>query len=190
MAATLRGSAAKNVMQANLNNLSTYGILKEMRQDDLLVLVEALIAVKCLRVSRGEYPTVSITELGERVMRELEEIELPLPEDKFRQYEEGPPPSTAMQSYALFCQGLSVDEIAAQRKLVKSTIEAHLLDCMQTGFAVDTARLVSEADRLLIEEAMAAQGPVKFKILLESLPEGITYNMIRFVVASRPNPEG
>jgi ATP-dependent DNA helicase RecQ len=81
LAATLRGSAAKNVMQANLNELSTYSLLRDVRLEDLLVYIDALCAADCLRVSAGAYPTVSITELGERVMREQEQIELGLAED-------------------------------------------------------------------------------------------------------------
>ncbi len=80
LAATLRGSAAKNVIQANLNDLSTYGLLREMKQEDLMGFIDALIAASCLRVKPGNYPTVSITELGERVMREREEVELCLPD--------------------------------------------------------------------------------------------------------------
>jgi ATP-dependent DNA helicase RecQ len=82
LAATLRGSAAKNVMQAHLNELSTYGLLNDMRQDDILLYIDALCAAGCLRVSPGEYPTISITELGERVMREQERIQLALPGDR------------------------------------------------------------------------------------------------------------
>jgi ATP-dependent DNA helicase RecQ len=78
LAASLRGSAAKNVMQAHLNQLSTYGLLKDMRQEDILLYIEALLSTGCLRVSAGTYPTVSITELGERVMREQEQVELSL----------------------------------------------------------------------------------------------------------------
>jgi ATP-dependent DNA helicase RecQ len=78
LAASLRGSAAKNVMTAHLNELSTYGLLKDMRQEDILFYIEALLSGGCLRVSGGTYPTVSITELGERVMREQEKIELAL----------------------------------------------------------------------------------------------------------------
>ena len=78
LAASLRGSAAKNVMQAKLNELSTYGLLKDMRQEDILLYIEALLAAGCLRVSAGAYPTISITELGDRVMREQEQIELAL----------------------------------------------------------------------------------------------------------------
>jgi ATP-dependent DNA helicase RecQ len=79
LAASLRGSAAKNVVESHLNELSTYGLLKEMRQDDILVYIDALVRSDCLRVSPGVYPTVSITELGERVMREQEQVELALP---------------------------------------------------------------------------------------------------------------
>jgi ATP-dependent DNA helicase RecQ len=78
IASTLRGSAAKNVLQAHLNELSTYGLLKDMRQDDILLYIEALVTARCLQVSAGEYPTVSITELGDRVMRQVERVELAL----------------------------------------------------------------------------------------------------------------
>lgn len=79
LAGTLRGSAAKNLMQAHLNELSTYGLLQDVRQEDVLIYIDALCAAGCLRVSGGAYPTVSITELGERVMREQELVELAIP---------------------------------------------------------------------------------------------------------------
>jgi ATP-dependent DNA helicase RecQ len=78
LAATLRGSAAKNVMRAHLNELSTYGLLKDMKQDDILLYIDALCGGRCLQVSSGEYPTISITDLGNRVMREQERILLAL----------------------------------------------------------------------------------------------------------------
>ncbi len=80
LAGTLRGSAAKNVIEAKLNELSTYGLLKDLRQEVVLILIDALVVARCLRMSPGAYPTVSITELGERVMREQEKMELELPE--------------------------------------------------------------------------------------------------------------
>ena len=79
LASTLRGSAGKQVMEAHLNELSTYGLLKDMRQDDILVFIDALLSAGCLHVSPGAYPTVSVTELGNRVMREREQIELAIP---------------------------------------------------------------------------------------------------------------
>lgn len=79
LAGTLRGSAAKNVIEAKLNELSTYGLLKDLRQEVVLLLIDSLVAARCLKLSPGAYPTVSITELGERVMREQQRIDLALP---------------------------------------------------------------------------------------------------------------
>lgn len=185
LASTLRGSAAKNVMQAHLNELSTYGLLKDMRQEDILLYIDALCATGCLRVSPGEYPTISITELGDRVMREQERIELAIPEGghAISDDEEGAPPKTALQTLALHRQGLSVAEIAKQRGLVPNTIESHLVDCLGAGLPVDTSKLVSPESRKQIEEAVEMHGTEKLKPIHDSLPESITYNEIRFVVA-------
>ncbi|HET6853813.1 MAG TPA: ATP-dependent DNA helicase RecQ [Pyrinomonadaceae bacterium] len=78
LVSTLRGSAAKQVLTARLNELSTYGLLKEMAQDEVQSYVDALVEARCLRVKGGAYPTISTTELGDRVMREQERIELSL----------------------------------------------------------------------------------------------------------------
>ncbi len=79
LVATLRGSASKQVMSAGLNELSTYGLLKDMPNDELQLYVDALVEARCLRVKGGAYPTVSTTDLGDRVMREQEKVELSLP---------------------------------------------------------------------------------------------------------------
>ena len=79
LAATLRGSASKQVMSAALNELSTYGLLKDMLQDEIQIYIDALIAAGCLKVKGGAYPTISNTDLGDRVMREQEQITLALP---------------------------------------------------------------------------------------------------------------
>ncbi|MEP6719294.1 MAG: RecQ family ATP-dependent DNA helicase, partial [bacterium] len=185
LAATLRGSAAKNVMQAHLNELSTYGLLKDMRQDDILLYIDELCAAGCLRVSAGEYPTISITDLGERVMREQERIQLGLTDDGLAENEAEPLlPQTALQTYTFFRNGHSVADIARLRELVTNTIEGHLAECIAAGLAVDLTRLVSDSDRLQIEKAIAEHGSEKLKPIRESLPESITYNMIRFVVSA------
>jgi len=79
LAATLRGSASKSVLDAQLNDLSTYGLLKDMAQDEILLFIEALVSARCLSVTKGQYPTVSITEFGNRVMLEKDKVELTLP---------------------------------------------------------------------------------------------------------------
>ena len=76
---TLRGSAAKQIVKAALNELSTYGLLRDMAHDELELYIDALIDAGCLKVVGKQYPTISTTELGDRVMREQEQIELALP---------------------------------------------------------------------------------------------------------------
>ncbi|HKO97005.1 MAG TPA: RecQ family ATP-dependent DNA helicase [Pyrinomonadaceae bacterium] len=183
LASTLRGSAAKNVMHSHLNELSTYGLLNDMRQEDILTYIEALCDAGCLQVSKGEYPTVSLSELGGRVMREQEQVQLAIPDGPTEQ-ENGPPP-TAQQTFALHRQGMSVAEICAHRGLVANTIEGHLVDCLIAGFDVDVSRMVSIEERKLIEEAISEHGTERLKPLRDSLPESITYNQIRLVVAQR-----
>ena len=75
---TLRGSSAKQLLTAKLNELSTYGLLRDMANDELEAYIDALIEARCLRVKGGAYPTISTTELGDRVMREQEQIALSL----------------------------------------------------------------------------------------------------------------
>jgi len=76
---TLRGSAAKQIVTAQLNELSTYGLLRDMAADEVEIYIDALVAARCLKVKGGAYPTIATTELGDRVMREQERIMLTLP---------------------------------------------------------------------------------------------------------------
>src|SRR5438105_294688 len=79
LAATLRGSRSSKLAQAGLDQLSTYGILSGMTQDEILLYVDALVAAGCLHVTGGAYPTVSITQSGGEVMRERASVLLALP---------------------------------------------------------------------------------------------------------------
>ena len=190
LASTLRGSAAKNVIQAQLNELSTYGLLKDMRQDDILLYLDALVSAECLLVRAGEYPTISITELGERVMRQQAQVELGLPQTTAHadQYErdlevEIAPTRTMLDTYALHKRGLSVEQIAGERNCTPRTIEGHLINCLQAGYEMDISEFVPDASRVLIEAAMTEHGVQKLRPIRDSLPDTITYSMIRFVIA-------
>ncbi len=80
VAAVLRGSGSKQVIEHHLDQLSTYGLLKDMTQDDITALVKALIQSGCIVVGRGQYPTVSLTDFGREVMMSRAEVMLDLPE--------------------------------------------------------------------------------------------------------------
>ena len=79
LAATLKGSRAKNVLHAGLDKLSTYGLLSNLTLDELEMWVDTLVRARCLSVTTGEYPTVSLSELGDDVMRERQAVELAFP---------------------------------------------------------------------------------------------------------------
>ncbi|MDQ3819798.1 MAG: RecQ family ATP-dependent DNA helicase [Acidobacteriota bacterium] len=196
LASTLRGSRARPVLQAGLDELSTYGILDDMTQEELMIYIDALVAAGCLKVTGGAYPTVSITQLGGDVMRERAEVELALQETTLSvlataAYNPVPsvkapklkPISTVDETYNLYNEGLSIEEICQQRGLTAMTVEKHLAECITEGRPFDISRHVSDEDRRLIEEAIRQLGTKLLRPLRDALPQRINYRMIRFVVA-------
>jgi ATP-dependent DNA helicase RecQ len=80
IAKTLAGSKSKDVVDARLDQLSTYGLLSEQGEDYVWSLLDALIRAGCLVLSTGEYPTLSLTPLGWEVMQKKKSVPLALPE--------------------------------------------------------------------------------------------------------------
>jgi ATP-dependent DNA helicase RecQ len=80
VAAVLRGSRSRQVIDHHLDRLSTYGLLKEMTQDDITAFIKALIEAACIAVGRGQYPTVGLTDFGREVMAARAEVILALPD--------------------------------------------------------------------------------------------------------------
>jgi ATP-dependent DNA helicase RecQ len=207
LASTLRGSRSAKLSQAGLDGLSTYGILSGMTQDEILLYVDALVAAGCLHVAAGTYPTVAITQAGGEVMHERETVRLALPPLTYNTSYVAPassrasssttprvptPPKagTVEETYALYEQGLTVEEICAQRGLTEITVEGHLAACILEGRPFDVSQFVASQDRAEIEHAAARLGTERLKPLRESLPRHITYRMIRFVVADLQRAAG
>ncbi|HEV7892692.1 MAG TPA: RecQ family ATP-dependent DNA helicase [Pyrinomonadaceae bacterium] len=207
LASTLRGSRSAKLSQMGLDQLSTYGILSGMTQDETLLYVDALVAAGCLQVTPGAYPTVALTQAGGEVMRERETVRLALPplrrnashsapassreaSSSTSRAPAQPKASTMDETYALYEQGLTVEEICAQRGLTEITVEGHLAACILEGRAFDVSQFVTSQDRAEIEHAAAHLGTERLKPLRESLPRHITYRMIRFVVADLQRAAG
>ncbi|MDQ3745561.1 MAG: RecQ family ATP-dependent DNA helicase [Acidobacteriota bacterium] len=223
LASVLRGSRSAKLSQVGLDQLSTYGILSGMTQDEILLYVDALVAAGCLHVTSGAYPTVAITQLGNEVMRERETVRLALPAFVYEvapartsspraavssqraavssrrassSFSDSPAPapapkvSTVDETYALYEQGLTVEEICRQRGLTEITVEGHLAACILQGRPFDLSRHVTTEARAQIEAAVARLGTERLKPLREALPRHITYRMIRFVVADLQRAAG
>jgi len=58
----LRGSEAQALLQRRYNELSTYGLLREMAEPEVRYYIEALIYLDLLQVTEGEYPVVKWTD--------------------------------------------------------------------------------------------------------------------------------
>ncbi|MCX7003304.1 MAG: ATP-dependent DNA helicase [bacterium] len=79
IAQVLVGSRAKEVLDAGLDQLTTYALLADEGSEYVWELLEALIAAGCIAVSTGKYPTLSLTPLGHEVMHARSAVALTLP---------------------------------------------------------------------------------------------------------------
>ncbi|MGB8509683.1 MAG: RecQ family ATP-dependent DNA helicase [Pyrinomonadaceae bacterium] len=207
LAATLRGSRSAKITQGGLDQLSTYGILRDMTQDEIIAYVDALVSANCLNPTTGAYPTISLSKFGSDVMRGRESVKLALPDMSIpaahgtatptrmndggssrptgarASVGAGAKASTVDETYSLYEGGLTIEEIVGQRGISEMTIEKHLAECIVEGRAFDVSQHVSDADRALIEIAVEGLGTERLKPLRDALPQHVTYRMIRFVVA-------
>jgi len=77
----LLGSQAAPILEAGLDRVSTYGILKVEGSVYVEALFDALESADLVRTEQsGEYPLLKLTPLGAQVMRQVESVLLELPE--------------------------------------------------------------------------------------------------------------
>lgn len=67
-AAVLAGSRSKKVLEFNFQKLPTYGILRTMNAKEIANFIEFLISEKLIVVNNGQFPTISISDLGKEVL--------------------------------------------------------------------------------------------------------------------------
>ncbi len=188
VAAVLRGSKAKHIMIHQLDQLSTYGLLSEYSQDDLTKYLNALIVAGAVKQAGGAFPTVALTTLGRAVMLDQARIELDLEAVEADTTDEPIAVPSRLnlsqeQSYALYREGKSIEEIARERNLKPSTISEHLLSLLQAGRDLNIDRLIDPAEQALIEAAARQVGTERLTPIKEALPERISYDQIRLVLA-------
>jgi ATP-dependent DNA helicase RecQ len=83
IAKMLSGSNSAEVKKLGLHRLSTFGLLKHLKQDEVLMIIDALMAMRCLQqvdVDRFR-PVLELTDFGGEVMRGRAILpnELPIP---------------------------------------------------------------------------------------------------------------
>lgn len=203
VASVLRGSRARNVQANQLDQLSTYGLLREYSQDDLTKFLNALIVAGCVRQSGTAHPVVTLTELGRQVMLDKVRVELDLESvgadltddindeaetvEIQKRLQTNRLGGTHEKTFALFREGFSPAEIAEQRELKLSTIEEHFSLLIEAGRPINLNEFVSAGDQALIEAAHAQcveAGQAGLTPIKERLPEEISYGAIRMTLAA------
>jgi len=95
--------------------------------------------------------------------------------------------STVMESVDLYQKGYSVEQIAKMRSLGISTIFGHLIRWYQAGGDLDIDKFVTSDEKKLILDAVGKikdEDKGKLRPIKDLLPEEISYEKIRLVLAS------
>lgn len=90
---------------------------------------------------------------------------------------------TFAETFRLFREGKTIDEIAAERKLAKSTIESHLTRYIASG-DISINELVSPEKINLIESAFKEYDGTSITPIKQKLGDDISFGEIRWVMAS------
>ncbi|MBY0097895.1 DNA helicase RecQ [Mesobacillus maritimus] len=89
-----------------------------------------------------------------------------------------------LETYKLHQEGLTVTEIAAKRELAVSTMETHLLQCIQNGMNVNFSLLIPDEYLADLEKAVSEAGRDRLKPIKERLPDEVSYFMIKVFLYS------
>jgi len=87
-----------------------------------------------------------------------------------------------VETHELYNQGLSLEEIANKRGFTTSTIEGHLIECLENGLTIDLERFVSPEHETQIIKVVKEIGTAKLKPIKEALPDQITYGAIKLTI--------
>lgn len=90
---------------------------------------------------------------------------------------------SAEETVLLYREGKSLEQIALQRQLAKSTILTHLAESIERGIDLDLSPLVSVERQEEIKKVIEEIGAERLAPIKERLPAEITYDEIRLVGA-------
>jgi ATP-dependent DNA helicase RecQ len=91
--------------------------------------------------------------------------------------------STYLETFRLFQQGVSPDEIAVQRNLKLSTVFSHLIHLFEKGENIDLKPYVSKEEMQRVFEVLPTlEEPYKLKEIYEALKEEVPYEKIRLAL--------
>ncbi len=189
LAQILKGSKAQDIQQFHYDKNPYYGKLAALQLNHLEDMIQELISLGYFKVVGGEYPVTKLTPKGESAIQQKAYIPLNLPqgfskhkiEKKKAQMQAG---GTVEYTAQLIHEGLAPDQIARQRDLTLMTIYGHCAKLIEAG-KLDVDKVIEKEMREKMEAAIQKVGSTQFLFPIKSLlPDEITYEMIRCVVAA------
>jgi len=94
-----------------------------------------------------------------------------------------PKESTQRETLTMYESGLDVEEIARDRHLKAATIWTHLVQLIESGYAINCDRLIPPERQNVIYEALEAIGGDSLRNLFDHLREEYTYDEIKIIRA-------
>lgn len=181
LAEFLKGSKAKDV--ANLSNQQGYGGLLWYDIPTIISFIEQLEEMDLLRrlTFHDYYSALELAEAGKKVLEEKIRIELQIIK-KEKPLNIGDSEKITLK---LFKEGKNIEEIAKERGLVISTIYDHLYKLVANGYLSSSEFIPEIIIKQILEAKNKLPNAAKLKEIKEMLPEDITYNEIRCVLAEK-----
>ena len=183
LAEFLKGSKAKDV--AHLSGQQGYGGLLWHDIATIVGFIEQLeqigmIARKLTAIDEY-YSVLELTEAGKKVLEEKMNIELQIIKRE-KSIVIGP---TEKATFELLRAGKSIEEISKERNLAVSTIYDHLYRLVANDWLSSSEFVPEHIIKKIIEAKSRLPNASKLKEIKEILPEEITYNEIRCVLADK-----
>lgn len=89
---------------------------------------------------------------------------------------------TYLETYTLYKEGMALQDIAKERGLSLTTIENHLIKCLENNLDINYYDFMSEEEERLIQKAIEEAGTGFLKPIKELLPEEVTYTAIKLMI--------
>ncbi|MFC0190106.1 DNA helicase RecQ [Fictibacillus aquaticus] len=130
---------------------------------------------------------------GEKFMSAIEDFLIENPDYKAEVSTETAPVRTPkkptanshLETYKLYKDEMDLEEIAENRKLTITTVENHLIQCMQDGRDIDMEDVIPEEYIRDLERAVQEAGGDKLKPIKELVPDEVSYFMIKVFLAQK-----
>ena len=129
----------------------------------------------------GYYSILELTEAGEKVLEEKMNIELQIIKKEIP-IAVG---NSEKATFELLRGGRTIEEISKERNLAISTIYGHLHRLVANDFLSSSEFVPEHIAKQILEAKSRLPSASKLKEIKEILPEEITYNEIRCVLADK-----